>query len=59
MPDSERTIGDTETNNTSYESPNTQFLGAKRTGAWPYCGGATPTSRKNSTFRGKVVVAPP
>ena len=44
--DSKRTSTSTETNNTSYESPNTQLLGARRTRAWHYHGEATPTSCK-------------
>ena len=58
-PDSERTIAGTETNNTSCESPNTQLLGAASKGVWHYCGDSTPTSRKNSTFWGKVGVCSP
>ena len=58
-PDSERTIADTETNNTSYESFNNQLIGAERTGVWSHHEGATPTSGKYSTFWGKVGVVPP
>ena len=44
--DSERTSASTETNNTSYESPDIQLFGARRMRAWHHHGGATPTSRK-------------
>ena len=44
--DSEKTSTSTETNNTSYESPNIQLIGARRIRAWQYQGGATPTSCK-------------
>ena len=38
----------TETNNTSYESPNIQLFGAGWTRAWYYYGGVTPTCSKNN-----------
>ena len=44
--DSEGTSTSTETNNTSYESPDTQLFGATRMRAWHYHGGATPTFSK-------------
>ena len=44
--DSEGTSTSTETNNTSYESPDTQLFGATRMRAWHHHGGATPTFRK-------------
>ena len=40
----------TETNNTSYESPDTQLFGAGRMRAWHYHGGATPTSCKTVCY---------
>ena len=48
--DSEGTSTSTETNNTSYESPDTQLFGALRKRAWHYLGGATPTSRKSDCY---------
>jgi hypothetical protein len=48
--DSERTSTSTETNNTSYESPNIQLFGARRMRAWHYHGGATPTSLKSVCY---------
>ena len=48
--DSERTSASTETNNTSYESPDIQLFGARRMRAWHHHGGATPTSRKTVCY---------
>ena len=48
--DSDKTNPSTETNNTSYESPNTQLFGARRMRAWHHHGGATPTSRKTVCY---------
>jgi hypothetical protein len=48
--DSEKNSATTETNNTSYESPNIQLFGAKRMRAWQYHEVATPTSRKTVCF---------
>ena len=48
--DSEGTSTSTETNNTSYESPDTQLFGALRKRAWHHLGGATPTSRKSDCY---------
>ena len=48
--DSEGTSTSTETNNTSYESPDTQLFGARRMRAWHNQGGATPTSRKTVCY---------
>ena len=48
--DSEETRTSTETNNTSYESPDTQLFGARRMRAWHYHGGATPTSHKTVCY---------
>ena len=48
--DSEKTSTSTETNNTSYESPNIQLFGAGRMRAWQYHGGATPTSCKTVCY---------
>jgi hypothetical protein len=43
---SKGTSANTETNNTSYESPDTQLFGAKRMRAWQHHGVATPTFSK-------------
>ena len=48
--DSEGTSTSTETNNTSYESPDTQLFGALRMRAWHHLGGAKPTSRKKDCY---------
>jgi hypothetical protein len=48
--DSEKTSTSTETNNTTYESPNIQLFGARRIRAWQYHGGATPTSHKTVCY---------
>ena len=48
--DSEGTSTSTETNNTSYESPATQLIGALRMRVWHHLGGATPTSRKSDCY---------
>ena len=48
--DSEGTSTSTETNNTSYESPDTQLFGALRMRAWHYLGSATPTSHKSDCY---------
>ena len=44
--DSDKTNPSTETNNTSYESPDTRLFVARRMRAWHHHGGAMPTSRK-------------
>ena len=54
--DSDKTNRSTETNNTFYESPNPQLLGARRMRAWHHHRGATPTSHKTVcyfSFRGR------
>ena len=48
--DSDKTNPSTETNNTSYESPNTQLFGARRMRAWHHHGGSTPTSCKTVCY---------
>ena len=48
--DSDKIDPSTETNNTSYESPNTQLFGARSIRAWHYHGDATPTSRKTVCY---------
>ena len=48
--DSEGTSTSTETNNTSYESPDTQLFGALRKRALHYLGGNTPTSCKSDCY---------
>ena len=48
--DSEGTSTSTETNNTSYESPNTQLFGARRMRAWHHHRGATPTIHKTVCY---------
>ena len=47
---SEGTSTSTETNNTSYESPDTQLFGAGRMRAWHCHGGSTPTSCKTVCY---------
>ena len=48
--DFEGTSTSTETNSTSYESPDSQLFGALRMGAWHHLGGATPTSCKSDCY---------
>ena len=48
--DSEGTSTSTETNNTSYESPDTQLFGALRMRAWHTLWATTPTSHKNDCY---------
>ena len=48
--DSEETSTSTETNNTSYESPDIQLFGAGKMRAWHQHGGTTPTSRKTVCY---------
>ena len=48
--DSEGTSTSTETNNTSYEIPDTQLFGALRKKALHHLGSATPTSRKSDCY---------
>ena len=47
---SDKTNPSTETNNTSYESPNTQLFGARRMSAWHHHGVATPISRNTVCY---------